>query len=106
MVAKSSLGTLLLSPLKENGKFVFLNREIKVNGKVSKGDYIKIFVDSYEVAEGQYFLQGNNPPYAKLMVRGKPSDQEFSPEIKSVKALYDMASEHYKNLYYFGVIKN
>ena len=38
---KTSVGELKLSPLKEEGKFVFYNDFITINGKVSKGDKIK-----------------------------------------------------------------
>ena len=53
-MSKTSLGDLKLSPLKENGKFVFINNEVRVNGKLNKGDYIKIFVDGYEMKDGKY----------------------------------------------------
>ncbi len=46
-MSKNLLGELKLSPLKENGKFVFMNNEIRENGKLCKGDYIKIFADEY-----------------------------------------------------------
>ena len=45
---KNSVGELKLSPIKEEGKFVFYNDFITINGKVSKGDKIKILVESYQ----------------------------------------------------------
>src|SRR6476620_8031494 len=68
---KNSIGELKLSPIKEDGKFVFFNDFITINGKVSKGDKIKIFVDNYEVKTNKYFIDPKISAAATLTVRGE-----------------------------------
>lgn len=101
---KNSLGELKLSPLKDDGRFVFINNEVRVNGKVNKGDYVKIFVEAYEQQGATYMLKEGKKPYAKIVVRTQP------PIIKeldikhgaTLNELYDMVGELYKNQFYFG----
>jgi len=100
-MSKTSLGDLKLSPLKENGKFVFINNEVRVNGKLNKGDYIKIFVDSYEMKDGKYILKGENPS-SKLVVRGLPIQYEPTQTVATIDELYQKVSEMYRNQFYFG----
>jgi hypothetical protein len=102
---KNSLGELKLSPIKENGKFVFINSEIRVNGKLNKGDSIKIFVDSYEEKGGQYIVKGPSNPSSKMVVRGIPLIFEHPDDVYSVEELYDKVGEMYKNQFYFGKVE-
>jgi len=104
-MSKNSLGELKLSPLKENGKFVFINNEVRVNGKLNKGDSIRIFVDSYEAQNGKYLITGNNPPKSRIVVRGTPLEHEHVTESAFVEDLYNKISEMYKNQFYFGKIE-
>jgi len=99
---KTSLGELKLSPLKENGKFVFINNEIRVNGKLNKGDYIKLYVDSYEQQQGKFLIRGNSNPSSKIVVRGLPLLHDHEEIIESVEDLYSKVSEMYRNQFYFG----
>jgi ABC-type phosphate transport system auxiliary subunit len=101
-MSKNSLGELKLSPIKENGKFVFMNNEIRVNGKLNKGDYIKIYVDEYSMQDGKYFLKNNTQPTSKIVVRGLPITQEHAKDLTAVEDLYSKVSEIYKNQFYFG----
>lgn len=103
-MSKNSLGELTLSPLKEQGKFVFINREIRVNGKTSKGDYIKIHVDAYEHAQGKYFLKADSPVTVTMVVRGQPLQQELPGQTISLDERYNQAGELYKNQFYFGKV--
>ena len=102
---KNSLGEIKLSPIKENGKFVFINSEIRVNGKLNKGDSIKIFVDGYELKDGSYLLKGPSNPSSKMVVRGTPMTFDHPEDISSVDELYDKVAEMYKNQFYFGKIE-
>ena len=79
---KNTLGEIQLSPIKENGKFVFINREVRVNGKLNKGDYIKIFVDGYELQNGKYLIKSTSSPVSKIVVRGTPLELQHTPELK------------------------
>ncbi len=101
-MSKNTLGEIKLSPLKENGKFVFINNEVRVNGKLNKGDYIKIFVDAYELQNGKYLLKHLTPPTSKLVVRGNPILLEHSAELTNIDDLYSKVGEMYKNQFYFG----
>jgi len=100
----NSLGQIKLSPIKENGKFVFINNELRVNGKLNKGDYIKIYVDSYEVQNGKHLIKHITPPTSKIVVRGTPFLHEHSMEFATVEDLYSKVGEMYKNQFYFGKI--
>ncbi len=101
-MSKNSLGELKLSPLKENGKFVFINNEIRVNGKLNKGDSIRIYVDAYEMQGGKYFITGDTQPSSKIVVRGTPIMYEHADYTSSMDDLYNKVSEVYKNQFYFG----
>jgi hypothetical protein len=98
---KTSIGELKLSPIKENGKFVFINTFITINGKVSKGDSIKIFVDAYQQANGKHLISSGNPS-AVLVVRGQEHANTEANGHTSVEDYYNHVSELYKNLFYFG----
>jgi hypothetical protein len=104
-MCKNSLGELKLSPLKENGKFVFLNNEIKVNGKINKDDYIKIYVDAFEAMGNKYFMKNTTVPLVRFKVRGNIIEESLPAETTSISDLYDKASEMYKNVFYFGKLE-
>ncbi|HRO42431.1 MAG TPA: hypothetical protein PL009_06325 [Flavipsychrobacter sp.] len=101
-MSKNTLGEIKLSPIKENGKFVFINNEVRVNGKLNKGDYIKLFVDSYELQNGKYLINHVTAPASKIVVRGTPLQHEHSTEFSTVEDLYTKVGEMYKNQFYFG----
>ncbi len=101
-MSKNTLGEIKLSPLKENGKFVFINNEVRVNGKLNKGDYIKIFVDGYELQNGKYILKNTTPPSSKIVVRGIPLQLEHPADLATIDDLYSKVGEVYKNQFYFG----
>lgn len=102
---KNSLGELKLSPIKENGKFVFINSEVRVNGKLNKGDSIRIFVDAYEMQDGEYLVKGLSQPTSKIVVRGNPLTFELEAGTASINDLYNKVGEMYKNQFYFGKIE-
>lgn len=102
---KNSLGELKLSPIKEDGKFVFINMEIRVNGKLNKGDYIKIFVDNYEQQQGKFIIKAKSAPSSKMVVRGTPITYEHPADISTIEDLYNRVSEMYKNQFYFGKVE-
>lgn len=104
-MSKNSLGELKLSPIKENGKFVFINNEVRVNGKLNKGDSIKIFVDAYEVQDGKYVIPTTTPSSSKMVVRGLPLLHDHPAEIATIEELYNKVGEMYKNQFYFGKIE-
>lgn len=104
-MSKNSLGEIKLSPIKENGKFVFINNEVRVNGKLNKGDYIKIFVDAYELRNGKYLLNNSAPVPIKLVVRGTSLTHELTDTYETVDELYNKAGEMYKNQFYFGKVE-
>jgi len=101
-MTKNTLGEIKLSPIKENGKFVFINNEVRVNGKVNKGDYIKLFVDGYELQNGKYILKNTTAPASKIVVRGTPLNHQHGEEITTIEDLYLKVGEMYKNQFYFG----
>jgi hypothetical protein len=101
-MSKNSLGELKLSPIKENGKFVFMNTEVRVNGKLNKGDAIKIFVDGYEQQNGQYIIKNLSHPTSKIIVRGQPMMHDLPTDISTIDDLYNKVGEMYKNQFYFG----
>jgi hypothetical protein len=104
-MSKNTLGEIKLSPIKEDGKFVFINTEVRVNGKLNKGDYIKIFVDGYELQNGKYLIRSANPPSSKIVVRGTPFKHEHMGSFECVEELYEKVGEMYKNQFYFGKIE-
>jgi len=101
-MSKNTLGEIKLSPIKENGKFVFINNELRVNGKLNKGDYIKIFVDAYELQNGKYLIKHVTPPTSKIVVRGTALQHEHSTDFVNMDDLYSKVGEMYKNQFYFG----
>ena len=102
-MTKNTLGEIKLSPLKENGKFVFINSEVRINNKMNKGDYIKIFVEGYEVRDGKHFIKGAANPSSKMIVRGDtPLTQEFPMTFETIEDLYLKVGEMYRNQFYFG----
>lgn len=101
-MCKSSIGELKLSPIKDEGKFVFINNEIRMNGKLNKGDAVKIYVTHYEVKDGVYHLSGNSQPFSKLTVRGNAVSFETQKEYANLGDLYNDITEFYKNRFYFG----
>ncbi|MGN6566357.1 MAG: hypothetical protein ACTHJ0_00315 [Flavipsychrobacter sp.] len=98
---KTSVGELKLSPIKEEGKFVFYNDFITINGKVSKGDRIKIFVDSYAAENGKYTIKAGKPS-AELIVRGETFRHDNADTTATVEDYYNQVSELYKQHFYFG----
>ncbi len=104
-MSKNALGELKLSPLKENGKFVFVVSEIRMNGKLNKGDSIKIFVDSYEQQNGRYLLKNSTVATSKIVVRGTPIQTEHPEGVTSVEELYEKACQMYRNQFYFGKVE-
>ena len=99
---KTSIGELKLFPIKEEGKFVFYNDFITINGKVSKGDQVKIFVESYEIKDGKHLIKSANPATALLTVRGKEHRHTDEKAHKTIEQYYDDVTEAYKNHFYFG----
>jgi hypothetical protein len=99
-IVKTSIGQLKLSPIKENGKFVFLNDFITINGKVSKGDYVKIFVDAYQPGNGKFGITGT--PSALLNVKGKEYQHTAAAAYATVEDYYNDITQVYKDHFYFG----
>jgi hypothetical protein len=99
---KTSIGELKLSPIKENGKFVFFNDFISINSKISKGDRISIFVDGYEIVGGKHMIKAGTPATALLVVRGKEHAHTDTSGAAAIEDYYKLVSEEYKNLFYFG----
>jgi len=100
-MAKTSIGELKLSPVKENGRFVFFNDLITINGKVSKGDNVKIFVDAYQAAGGKFKILSGTPS-ALLTVRGQEHVHNDGTSYATVEDYYTVVTEAYKNHFYFG----
>lgn len=99
---KNSIGELKLSPIKENGKFVFFNDFITINGKVSKGDRITLFIDSYDFSNGKYHIDTASHATAELIVRGTTHRYDGLTGFQTINELYNKASELYKECFYFG----
>lgn len=99
---KSSIGELKLSPIKEDGMFVFFNDFITINSKVSKGDSVKIFVKEYKQADTKFQLNKEFAAKALLVVRGKEKLQENIVGYDSLDRLYDHVTALYKEQFYFG----
>lgn len=98
---KTSIGELKLSPLKEDGKFVFYNDFITINGKVAKGDRITLMVDGYENTNLLHSIKGSTPKMI-LVVRGEKHEVDDTQNCATVEDLYKHASEVYKNRFYFA----
>jgi hypothetical protein len=98
---KTSIGELKLSPLKDNGKFLFFNDFVTINGKVSKGDRITIYVDSYDVSGDKHVIKGS-PATASLIVRGITHTHADINNCTTVEDYYKHISEQYKSHFYFG----
>ncbi|MDR3681660.1 MAG: hypothetical protein P4L41_16955 [Flavipsychrobacter sp.] len=99
---KSSLGTLNLSPVKEDGKFMFCNNIITINGKISKGDRICILVDGYDIIDGKHFVKRGHPLFAKIVVRGEEQVQIHQNGNINVEDYYMQLCELYRTNFYFG----
>lgn len=99
---KSSIGELKLSPLKEDGMFVFFNDFITINGKVSKGDSVKVFVKQYENQGDNIVLNKEYPSKATLIVRGEEKKHENISGYSTLERLYDHVTALYKEHFYFG----
>ncbi len=99
---KSSVGELKLSPIKEEGRFVFFNDFITINGKVSKGDKIKIFVESYQPQGNKITIPEASNSSAVLVVRGQQYRHDDITGMDTMDKLYEHVSTLYKNRFYFG----
>lgn len=99
---KSTIGELKISPIKEDGMFVFFNDFITINGKVSKGDSVKVFVKQYDNKTGTYQLDKNEPAKAVLVVRGKEKLHNDITGHETLNKLYDHVSALYREHFYFG----
>lgn len=99
---KSTIGELKISPIKEDGMFVFFNDFITINGKVSKGDSVKIFVKQYDSKTGTYVLDKTLPAKAVLIVRGKEKEYTEITGHETLNKLYEHVSALYKEHFYFG----
>ena len=99
---KSTIGELKISPIKEDGMFVFFNDFITINGKVSKGDSVKVFVKQYDNKTGTFQLDKNEAAKAVLVVRGKEKLHENITGHETMNKLYDHVSALYREHFYFG----
>src|SRR5690606_10537039 len=99
---KSSIGELKISPIKEDGMFVFFNDFITINGKVSKGDSVKIFVPKYDNKTGTFVLDKADVAKASLIVRGKEKEHNELTGYETLDKLYDHVCALYKEHFYFG----
>lgn len=101
-MVKSSIGELKLSPLKEEGKFVFFNDAIKINGKTAKEDKLKIFVTSYNQEGDKFSLNIAEVSKAIITVRSEQHVHDNLIGYSSLDALYDHVTGLYKEHFYFG----
>lgn len=101
-MSKNTLGKLTLSPVKEDGRFVFINPEIRMNNKLNKGDSIKIYVSSYQQTGDRHVINGDANPVSKIVVRGNTIKQEHTSTFGSVEDLYEEVCTIYRNQFYFG----
>jgi hypothetical protein len=99
---KNSIGELKLSPIKDDGKFVFFNDFITINGKVSKGDRINLYVDTYELKNNKYYIDVNAAAAADIIVRGEKHRYDDLNGYPVIDDLYNKAAELYKEKFYFG----
>src|SRR6185312_3327406 len=98
---KTSIGELRLSPLKEDGKVIYYNDFITINGKVAKGDKITLMVDGYENVNSLHSIKGGASKMV-LVVRGEKHEVNDMQNCATVEDLYKHASEVYKNRFYFA----
>lgn len=100
---KTTLGALKLSPIKEESRFVFLCSEIRMNNKLNKGDYIKIFVLSFQTNGGKNFIDAQESPLSKMVIRGMPFEQKHEPgSFLTIEDLYLFLCDQYRSQFYFG----
>jgi len=99
---KNSIGELKLSPIKDEGKFVFYNDFITINGKVSKGDKVMIFIDRYDMRNGQYHIDPASEASAVMIIRGKQFRENGLLGHNTLDSLYDHVASLYKDKFYFG----
>ncbi len=99
---KNTIGELKISPLKEDGMFVFFNDFITINGKVSKGDSIKLYVKQYDNKTGTYQLDKEAPAKVTLVVRGKEKQHDNITGYETLNKLYEHVSSLYREHFYFG----
>ncbi len=99
---KNSLGILALSPVKEDGKFLFCNNFITINGKISKGDRICILVDGYDLINEKHFVKRGHPLFAKIIVRGEELVKIHPDGNINVEDYYTELCEYYRTNFYFG----
>lgn len=99
---KSTIGELKISPIKEDGMFVFFNDFITINGKVSKGDSVKVFVKQYDNKTGTFQLDKADAAKAVLVVRGKEKQHDNITGYETLSKLYDHVSALYREHFYFG----
>ena len=101
-MVRTSIGELKLSPIKEDGKYVFYNDFITINGKVAKGDRINIFVMGYDEVNGKHIIKPGQPAEAKMTVRGEEHLHTDDKNHTTVEAFYEYVTELYKSRFYFG----
>lgn len=101
-MVKTSIGELKLSPLKEDGKYLFYNDAVTINGKVARGDKVCIFVAGYEEVNGKHIIKPGQPAVAKIIVRGEEIMQTDDKDHTTVEDFYQHISELYKTRFYFG----
>lgn len=82
--------------------FVFFNDFITINGKVSKGDSVKIFVPKYDNQSGDFKLDMQQAAKAKLVVRGKEKEHDNLVGYSTLDKLYEHVSGLYREQFYFG----
>lgn len=99
---KNSIGQLKLSPIKDEGKFVFYNDFITINGKVSKGDKVMILIDRYDIQNGQYNIDPASEASAVMTIRGKQFREDGLRGHSTIDSLYDHVANLYKDKFYFG----
>jgi hypothetical protein len=99
---KPAIGTITLSPVKEDGKFLFCNNVIIINGKVSKGDRICILVDGYDMIDGKHFIKKGHLLLGKITVRGEEQLMPCPDGNITVEDYYQELCESYRTCYYFG----
>lgn len=97
------MGELKLLPMKDDDHFVFINAIIKMNGKINKGDHIKIKVAEYYIEQEDYILKEQSDPIAEIIVRGTPVAFQIDKPYRTINELYDAVTDFYRKRYYFGV---
>lgn len=82
--------------------FVFFNDFITINGKVSKGDSVKVFVQQYDNKTGTFVLDKQDAAKASIIVRGKEKLHENITGYDTLDKLYEHVSALYREHFYFG----